>query len=217
MKAKQLYFLFLFAFISACQKSNPIVITLPDAEYLLSDTSQWAYFSVDSIALNDNAGTMDTFHFIMRQKFQLFLNNSTEKIYHIWREKILGNDTFDMFDYYRRFTQNEVTELNDYNAKELLLNIPANSGSRWNINMYSNLFPIWLQVIKKDETVQYKNRTYTNALDLYMCDSSALDYRCYHRIFQKQKGIVECYQANTNMYSGKWSGYILSYQRVYIK
>lgn len=194
--------------LAACSPKETTV--LPSyATYFTPDTTHWYYFHVDSIAMNDNSGRIDTFHFTMRQHASFFHQQSDQTIWAIERQCISSTDTqYRQTVYWIQSSQYVCEQV--YNQLALFRWVsPGYVGQTWNVYINSAHDPFYTRVACNTCTSSIVDTTFQSVFITSFADSSALDHFEETRWYQQGRGCVYAYENYSNCYTGKWSGYCL--------
>jgi hypothetical protein len=139
---KYAFICYMFILIAAsCTKNETITYSNLGYAYFPIDSGWVKTYTVDSIAYNDNDQSVDTFHFLLQERF---LGNivGIEGEYYREIERLVQTDTNKIWEprnsYFVSKTNNNVQVI-DENIRVVKMVFPIGNVLSWNGNQYNNL------------------------------------------------------------------------------
>ncbi len=210
----KLFYLLIIAgssFISSCKKVNP---TIEDFgyDYLVLDSGTVNIYKFDSIAFDDNKGTIDTFNYYLKEVYSGYLiNQNNEKIQMIER-LVSKNDTNNWIQRESAFSElkQKTYERIDQNQRRIKLVFPLKQNAIWNGNAYNDLGKINYLLSQVFDKKVYSGFTFTNVIEVQEANQvNFIETLKEKSAYSKNIGLVYYESTKLSTQSNKTSGYSL--------
>lgn len=198
-------------FISSCKKDNSITENF-GYDYLVLDSGTINIYKFDSIAFDDNKGTIDTFNYYLKEVYSGYLiNQNNEKIQTIER-LVSKNDTNNWIQRESAFSElkQKTYERIDQNQRRIKLVFPLKQNAIWNGNVYNDLGKINYLLSPVFEKKDYSGFTFNNVIEVQEANQvNFIETLKEKSAYSKNVGLVYYESTKLSTQSNKTSGYSL--------
>lgn len=125
----------------ACKKDTVLLPVDLGYDYIPANAGDYIIYDVDSIYYNDFTGTVDTFHFQVKERIHsVFTNNTGQPALRIERFKPdTATDKWILKDVWSANKSASGFQKVEENVRYLMLVFPVRTGKTWNGNAYNTL------------------------------------------------------------------------------
>ncbi len=188
------------AFFMSCKVEKPEPFFDFGYRFFPIDSGSYSIYSVDSIAIKDNA--IDTFNYFLKCQFvSSILNQNGEKIWRLQRS--IASDTLNWKEIENHFVKLTNTQLivTESNKDFLKISFPIGVGKTWNGNIYNNLPKQNYQILNLNTEMIIEEQNDSNFV-----------FEIFKRsIYESELGLVKQYNTFIEKQNGMANGFRLKY------